>query len=117
MIPRRSFSARHRAAVNGSRLAVGIFIAFVLLGMVIALTACGAPESGDVVGKRYKPPSSHTEQHCMMYASNSMCRMYTYDTVQDPESYQLRLSDGDKEGWRKVSLADYQRFDKGDHYP
>jgi hypothetical protein len=95
-----------------------MFAAFAAVAIIaLGLGACGAPDSGAITGKRYIAPSSHTEQHCSLYNTNGTCRFYTYNTVQDPEEYQLKLNNGKDEGWRNVSAAEYLKYHKGGQYP
>lgn len=34
-----------------------------------------------------------------------------------PEQWELRLNDGDDEGWHEVSHADFDNYNVGDTYP
>jgi len=81
------------------------------------LVGCSAPERGTVVAKRYEPEYTTTTWTCYGYDKNGFCTLQLPTSNRWPEQWQLRLRDGDDEGWRAVDQADYHEYEVGEEYP
>ena len=81
---------------------------------VLVLTGCGGPETGEVVDKDYSPAFTTTTSICSPVGNVTVC---TPQTHYYPESWDLRLKNGDDEGWVGVSEETYNRCEIGFDYP
>jgi hypothetical protein len=79
----------------------------------LGLVAC-APESGEVVDRDYSPAWFTTSTSCTTSGNVRVC---TPITTHYPESWSLRLDDGENRGWREVDPDEYGACHIGDHYP
>lgn len=89
-------------------------IALTAAGLVF-LSACGGPESGVVIGRKYDPGYFYTTTSCMPSGKSTVCvpvQQYM------PESWELKLRPAKgKPGWRDVDKGEYSRCINGEHYP
>lgn len=88
-----------------------ILIASLLSAMVLA--ACGAPNHGAVLGKRYEPSYTTIGSQCMAYTTSGRCRYSTpvYNTY--PAEYEFKLKTSKHSGWTDVDPISYQRYGIG----
>ena len=97
---------------------------FLVVLMALAAVACGAPESGEVVDKRFTPEKEWNERVCAKKQkvksgtrTNTTCAKWKTVKREKDEVYEFLLNDGEDEGWRAVSEDDYNEYDKGEQYP
>jgi hypothetical protein len=88
----------------------------------LALVACGAPDSGRVADGRYHPASSYwvsgTSPICSGSGSSRVCTPGTPGHMQfNPESWELRIINGDEDGWRNVDETTFHRCNVDEHFP
>jgi len=114
--------------------------------LLVMLAACGAPNQGDIVGKKYTPErewstmepdydtktysckKTKTETKTVNGKTTSKEVPYTgtctkrvkdgYDEVDhySPEKYRLKIQDGDNVGWVEVDESTYEDAEVGDYY-
>lgn len=83
--------------------------------LAIALTACSPIKSGTIIEKDYDPPYQSTYMMCGMYDSKGMCSMWMPMTDQHPESFNLKLQEGEDTGWRSVTKGTYESHEIGSY--
>jgi hypothetical protein len=88
-------------------------IVAVVAAGVLAVVGC-APESGEVVGRDYSPAWMSTTTQCTTSGRVQVC---SPQVIHYPESWNLRLDDGQDTGWVSVTDDEYDRCHVGDHYP
>ena len=83
--------------------------------LAIALTACSPIKSGTLIEKDYQPPYDSTYMMCGMYDSKGMCSMWMPMTDHHPESFNLKLQEGEDIGWRSVTKGTYESHEIGSY--
>ena len=86
------------------------------LAAATALTLCTActPKTGTVTDRDYSPAWSSPYTEC--YGTGQA--RYCYQAYREwPETWLLKLDDGDQAGWRTVSESEYTACLPGDRYP
>ncbi|WP_160051061.1 hypothetical protein [Nocardiopsis sp. FR26] len=96
------------------RAASGVVIVGAAVIAFAALAGGCAPETGEVTDRDYSPAWTSTTTSCSTTGQTRTC---TPHTSYHPESYTLRLDDGQDAGWREVAPSEYERCHVGDHYP
>lgn len=99
-------------------------IVLLLAGIVLALTACGAPapEDGSVLEKQHHDGYYYSVMYCGMYDSKMNCRFWMWRQEFEPPYWKFKLSktgtdDVEHVGWRHVSSVDYGYYKVGDYFP
>lgn len=93
---------------------------YALITLVLAVAACGAPESGTVIGKHYTASWTTFNRQCVSFDKNGLCNNWILVPVTYPESWCLELRDDharDKTGCREVDETTYHDYEVGEHYP
>lgn len=83
--------------------------------LAIALTACSPIKSGTIIEKDYDPPYESTYMLCSMYNSNGTCAVWIPMTDHIPESFNLKLQEGEDTGWRSVTKETYDSHEIGSY--
>lgn len=83
--------------------------------LAITLTACSPIKSGTIIEKDYDPPYESTYMMCGMYDSKGLCTVWIPMTNYHPESYNLKLQEGEDTGWRSVSKETYDSYATGSY--
>ena len=91
-------------------------VGLMLLGL--ALVGCGSSISaGTVTEKSYSPEYQYMTQQCAGYNKDGACTVWMPIWHTMPESFTLDLRDGEKDGYVRVSEAEYESYEVGDYYP
>lgn len=96
---------------------------FLFIGVLFALVACSAPESGYVTKKEYHPAWTQVTQECVMRDPKTLaCTMWMPQNHYWPEEFFLCLRNDDnakdiKTGCRQVPSSEYSKYNVGDYYP
>jgi hypothetical protein len=88
-----------------------------LAALLLALTACAAPEKGEVYGRYFYPAYDWVQMICSAYNQNGTCMVNVPIIQHEPDRWQLGLRDGDDEGRRDVTRHEYESCHNGDYYP
>jgi ABC-type glycerol-3-phosphate transport system substrate-binding protein len=88
-----------------------------LAALALALSACAAPEKGEVYARYFYPAYDWVQMVCSAYNKNGGCAVNIPVIQHEPDRWQLGLRDGDDEGSRDVTQREYERCHNGDQYP
>lgn len=93
-------------------------LALMGVGLLVALTACAAPNHGRIHDKKYDPAYQYSTTQCYSYRSNGSCAMSMPEWHTEPAHYYLDLYATAKDhGWHEVTPDEYQRYTTGQEYP
>lgn len=85
-----------------------------LAATALALCAACAPTAGTVTDRDYSPAWSSPCTEC--YGTGQA--RYCYQAYREwPETWSLKIDDGDQAGWRTVTESEYTACLPGDRYP
>lgn len=85
-----------------------------LAATALALCAACTPRTGTVTDRDYSPAWSMPYTEC--YGTGQA--RYCYQAYREwPETWSLKIDDGDQAGWRTVSESEYATCLPGDRYP
>lgn len=86
--------------------------------VIAALVSCAAPRSGRVADAKYTRAWTEIHQPVCSGGSGTTPRSCTPMWVEmHPDSWRLRLMNGDEDGWRSVTQLEYERCNLEEHYP
>lgn len=85
--------------------------------ILFTLTACAAPETGQVMKRDYNSAWTEMRHTCSYSDDKGTCRSYNSIPVYHPESCALYLKRGKDEGWRTIPCTEYPLYKIGDQYP
>lgn len=98
----------------------------ILVFALLALAACGAPESGTVTAKQFEEPRTYIAfnsipngQTCYGSGTTQTCttnHIQVPYTVYDGPDWKIHLVDGDKKGWAYVTQDTYEHIAVGSFY-
>lgn len=87
--------------------------ALIVILSATLLAACGAPESGRVVGRRHEPEHTTIVVVCHRAGKTTFCNPVP---IHHAEAWKLELRDGDRHGWRAVDHSAYRHHPIGSTY-
>lgn len=92
-------------------------IALAVATLVLALSACAAPEEGEVYARYFYPAYDWVQMVCAAYSQNGSCSINIPTIRHEPDRWQLGLRNGEDEGRRDVTQYEYEFCRNGERYP
>jgi hypothetical protein len=92
-------------------------IALAVAALLLALSACSAPERGIVYARYFYPAHDWVQMICSAYNKHGACTVWVPVIRHEPDRWQLGLRDGEEEGSRDVTRREYESCRNNERYP